>query len=136
MRIIPFIAIVGALTACSPAPASEPAPASAPAAPETPAADATPQTPPAVVEAPIVGGYAPADLADETVKAAQVVATDAIYTRNPTRALVEKVEVEQQVVAGMNYRFTITMSGGAKYGVTVYRDLDGKMEVTDYAKLP
>ena len=34
----------------------------------------------------------------------------------------------------MNYRFTITTEGGATYNVTVYRNLDGKMEVTDYAK--
>lgn len=136
MRIVPIIAVVGALAACSPAPASKPAAASTPPAAEAPAAEPAPSTPPTIVEAPIVGGYAPANLEDETVKAAEKVATDAIYTRNPTRALVEKVEAEQQVVAGMNYRFTITMTGGAKYGVTVYRDLDGKMEVTDYTKLP
>jgi hypothetical protein len=132
MRIVPIVAVASALAACSPAPAPEPTPA-----PETPAAEATPPAPPAAEpEAPVVGGYAPANLEDEMVKAAQAVATDAIYTRNPTRALVEKVEAEQQVVAGMNYRFTITMTGGAKYGVTVFRDLDGKMEVSEYAKLP
>ena len=38
----------------------------------------------------IVGGYGSADLNDAGVKAAQKVAVDAIYTRNPTRALVEK----------------------------------------------
>ena len=48
----------------------------------------------------------------------------------------EKVEAEMQVVAGLNYHFTITMTGGARYGVTVYRKLDGAMEVTDYARLP
>jgi hypothetical protein len=129
MRIIPTILIGTMLTACTPA--TEPTPA-----PETPAAEATPPAPMPSPEPAIVGGYAPADLADETVKAAQTVATDAIYTRDPTRALVEKVEVEQQVVAGMNYRFVITMTGGAKFGVTVFRDLDGMMEVTEYAKLP
>jgi hypothetical protein len=131
MRIIPTILIGTMLTACTPAPATEPTPA-----PETPAAEATPPAPMPSPEPAIVGGYAPADLADETVKAAQTIATDAIYTRDPTRALVEKVEAEQQVVAGMNYRFVITMTGGAKFGVTVFRDLDGKMEVTEYAKLP
>jgi hypothetical protein len=129
MRIIPTILIGTMLTACTPA--TEPTPA-----PETPAAEATPPAPMPSPEPAIVGGYAPADLAYETVKAAQTVATDAIYTRDPTRALVEKVEAEQQVVAGMNYRFVITMTGGAKFGVTVFRDLDGKMEVTEYAKLP
>lgn len=132
MRIISTILIGTLLTACSPATAPETAPAPAP---ETPVAEVTPPAPTPEPAPPVVGGYSPANLQDEMVKAAEKVATDAIYTRDPTRALVEKVEVEQQVVAGMNYRFTITMSGGAKYGVTVYRDLDGKMEVTDYAKL-
>jgi hypothetical protein len=100
--------------------------------------------PPAVVEtstpmptpAPVItGGYSPASLDDEMTKAAQAVAVDAIYTRDPTRALVEKVEAEMQVVAGLNYQFVITMTGGARYGVTVYRKLDGSMEVTNYTKL-
>jgi hypothetical protein len=129
MRIIPAILIGALLTACAPAPAPEPTPA-----PEPPVEDVTPPAP--EPEPVVVGGYSPADLADETVKAAQAIAVDAIYTRDPTRALVDKVEAEQQVVAGMNYRFVITMTGGAKYGVTVFRDLDGKMEVTEYAKLP
>ena len=46
------------------------------------------------------------------------------------------MEAELQVVAGINYHFVITMTGGARYGVTVYRKLDGAMEVTDYARLP
>ena len=84
----------------------------------------------------MTGGYSPASLDDEMTKAAQAVAVDAIYTRDPTRALVEKVEAEIQVVAGLNYRFVITMTGGARYGVTVYRKLDSTMEVTEYARLP
>jgi hypothetical protein len=130
MRIIPAILIGSLLGACTPAPAPEPTPAAEPAVVAT-----TPPTPMPTPEPPIAGGYAPASLDDEMVKAAQAVAVDAIYTRDPTRALVETVEVQQQVVAGMNYRFVITMTGGARYGVTVFRDLDGKMEVTDYAKL-
>lgn len=126
MRITPTILIGSLLAACSPAPAP---------APEPVAIEATPPTPMPAPEPMITGGYSPANLDDEVVKAAQAVATDAIYTRDPTRALVETTEVEQQVVAGMNYRFVITMTGGARYGVTVYRKLDGTMEVTDYAKL-
>ncbi len=130
MRIIPTILIGSLLAACTPAPASEPTPA-----PEPAAIEATPPTPMPTPEPPITGGYAPASLDDEMTKAAQAVAVDAIYTRDPTRALVDKVEAEMQVVAGMNYRFVITMTGGARFGVTVYRKLDGTMEVTDYAKL-
>ena len=124
-------ALIAALAACTPAPAPTPEPApesAAPAAVETPA--------PAPPEAPIVGGYAPADLADEGVKAALAVATDAIYTRDPTRALVEKTEAQVQVVAGLNYSFGITMTGGARYKVVVYKPLgDAKMEVTSYEKV-
>jgi len=131
MRPAPTILIVALFAACTPpAPAPEPAPMPEPATVAT--------TPPAPMPAPepvITGGYSPASLDDEMVKAAQAVAVDAIYTRNPTRALVEKAEAEQQVVAGINYRFVITMTGGAKFNVTVYRKLDGTMEVTDYAKL-
>jgi hypothetical protein len=130
MRITSTILVGSLLAACSPAPAPEPTPA-----PEPVAIEATPPTPMPTPEPPMPGGYGPASLDDNTVKAAQALAVDAIYTRDPTRALVEKVEVDQQVVAGMNYRFTITMTGGARYGVTVYQKLDGAMEVTDYAKL-
>lgn len=84
---------------------------------------------------PMVGGYSAADLNDEGVKAAQKVAVDEIYKRNPTRALVEKATVERQVVVGMNYRFVIHMSGDASYRVVVYRDLQGAMSVTAYDKL-
>lgn len=83
----------------------------------------------------IAGGYVDASPQDEGVKAAQAVAVNEIYTRNPTRALVETVEVQMQVVAGLNYAFDITMSGGARFKVTVYRDLQGKMQVTAFEKV-
>ena len=131
MRITSTILIGAVFAACSPATAPEPAPA-----PEPVAVEATPPAPMPAPEPVVTGGYSPASLDDEMVKAAQAVAVDAIYTRDPTRALVEKVEAELQVVAGINYQFVITMTGGARYGVTVYRKLDGTMEVTDYARLP
>lgn len=130
MRIISTVLIGVVFAACSPAPAPEATPV-----PQSGVVETTPPTPMPAPEPMMTGGYAPASLDDEMVKAAQAIAVDAIYTRDPTRALVEKTEVEQQVVAGMNYRFVITMTGGARIGVTVFRDLDGKMEVTDYAKL-
>lgn len=129
MRAIATILIGSLLVACAPTQAPEPIPAPAPPA----TVESAPPAP--IPEPPIAGGYSPASLDDEMTKAAQALAIDAIYTRDPTRALVEKVEAELQVVAGINYRFIITMTGGARYGVTVYRKLDGTMEVTDYAKL-
>lgn len=84
---------------------------------------------------PLTGGYAPADPADVGASAAQKIAIDEIYRRDPTRALVENVTRELQVVAGLNYRFVVTMSGGVKYRVVVYRPLQGDMRVTEYEKL-
>lgn len=95
----------------------------------TPPADHSPHTP------VMVGGYSAADLNDEGVKAAQALAVNEIYTRNPTRALVDKVSAETQVVAGLNYRFNIVMSGGAAYRVIVFRSLQGEMSVTAFEKL-
>ena len=130
MRFVSTILVGSMLAACAATPA--PTPALTPAAIVEPAPP-TPMPTPAPV---ITGGYSPASLNDEMTKAAQAVAVDAIYKRDPTRALVEKVEAEMQVVAGINYHFVITMTGGARYGVTVYRKLDGTMEVTNYARLP
>jgi hypothetical protein len=130
MRFV-FILLIGSqLVACAPAKAPEPTPVAAPPAvveTSTPMPTPTP-------EPVMTGGYSPASLDDEMTKAAQAVAVDAIYRRDPTRALVEKVEAKMQVVAGLNYQFVITMTGGARYGVTVYRKLDGSMEVTNYTK--
>lgn len=94
-----------------------------------------PPSAPTAAPGPIVGGYAPADMNDPSVKAAYGLALSELYKRNPTRALDERKSAEQQVVAGMNYRFRIEMSGGAVYSITVYRDLQGAMSVTDYRKL-
>ena len=41
----------------------------------------------------------------------------------------------QQVVAGLNYRFDITLADNSRFGVTVYRDLQGGMQVTAFEKL-
>ena len=86
-------------------------------------------------EVVITGGYAKADQAEASTKAAQDFAVAEIYKRDPTRALVEKVEVKVQVVAGLNYAFDITMTGGARFKVVVYRDLQNVMKVTSYEKV-
>lgn len=84
----------------------------------------------------IVGGYASADLKSPQVMAAQKVAVDEIYKRDPQRGIVEKVTAEQQVVAGMNYRFDIKMTGANHYKITVFKPLQGEMGVTAFEKLP
>jgi hypothetical protein len=99
-------------------------------------------TPEAVVEQPasapqpmITGGYSPASLDDEWVKAAQAMAVNEIYRVDKTSATVQSVSAQQQVVAGLNYRFDITLSDNSRFGVTVYRDLQGGMQVTNFEKL-
>lgn len=87
----------------------------------------------------IVGGYGAGDVSEPGAQTAYGLAQDAIYTAHPTRALVDKVELETQVVAGLNYRFRIEMTGSQDardiYSVTVYRDLEGTYTVTDLTKL-
>lgn len=87
----------------------------------------------------IVGGFAPGDVSEAGAQVAYQMAADAIYAAYPSRALVDEVSLETQVVAGMNYRFRIEMTGAPEardiYSVTVYRDLQDAYEVTDLSKL-
>lgn len=108
-------ASVLAAAGCASPPAPEPAPG---------------ETAPAPV---IAGGYAPAGETGPDYAAAEALAIQTIYERNPQRGLVKSKTAEVQVVAGLNYRFQITMTSGAVYDVTVYRDLQGKLSVTNYA---
>jgi hypothetical protein len=103
-----------------------------PAKPADPADPADTAAPPAVV-----GGYSPADAGNADVVAAEKLAVDEIYRREPQRSIVENVTREQQVVAGMNYRFTIKMSGMNSYRVVVFKPLPGQgdMSVTAFEKL-
>jgi hypothetical protein len=86
----------------------------------------------------VVGGYLPANAGDADVAAAEKLAVDEIYRREPQRSIVQNVTREQQVVAGMNYRFTIKMSGMNSYRVVVFKPLPGQgaMSVTGFEKLP
>jgi hypothetical protein len=85
----------------------------------------------------IVGGYAPADANDADVKAAEALAVAEIYKREPQRGVVESVTRELQTVAGMNYRFTIKMTGVNSYLVVVYKPLPGQgaLSVTTFEKV-
>ncbi len=87
----------------------------------------------------ITGGFAAADPSADYVAPARQLAIDAVYEQRPTRALVDKVDVDVQVVAGLNYRFRIEMGGAptarAIYVVTVYEDLSGNLEVTGFEQI-
>ncbi|HVY88939.1 MAG TPA: hypothetical protein VG942_08735 [Hyphomonadaceae bacterium] len=108
-----------------------------PAAPVTPAATPQPAAPKPAPPAPkpvVVGGFAATGCEESQCKEAQAMAVQTIYRQDPQRGLVEAATVEQQVVAGMNYRFHITMTGAKNYSVTVYRDLQGNLSVTNFSK--
>ena len=88
---------------------------------------------------PIAGGWTPAARTADGVAEAEAVALDAIYREHPTRALVDSVAAETQVVAGMNYRFRVEMTGAPAFRdifeVVVYEDLEGTLEVTRLEQL-
>lgn len=97
------------------------------------------QAPPAAETDRAVGGYGPGDLSQEGAKTALALVETAIYERYPSRAMIETVELETQLVAGLNYRFRIEMSGApesrAIYEAVVYRDLDDNYEITSLNRL-
>ena len=127
------LAAFALFTACNVASTSEPEPADqdilAPAADEDTQADRD----------LIVGGFGPGDVADPGARIAYELVEEAIYTQYPTRALVDSVSLETQVVAGLNYRFRVEMTGSPEgrsvYTATVYRNLDDEYELTALDKL-
>lgn len=86
-------------------------------------------------EAIITGGYGKADPADARVKEAEDFAVAEIYKRDPTRSLVETVDVKVQVVAGLNYAFDIAMTGGKHFKIVVFRSLQNELSITSYDKV-
>jgi hypothetical protein len=84
---------------------------------------------------PVVGGYVRANPSDPTLAEAERLAVDEIYRRDPQRSLVQSVTRETQVVEGMNYRFTVKMTGTNTYRIVVFRPLDGAMSVTSFEKI-
>lgn len=96
-------------------------------------AEETPAPPVDAPTPPIAGGYAPASDTAPGYAEAEELAIRTIYERDPQRGLVTAKKGEVQVVAGLNYRFEITMTGGTVYDVTVYRNLQGGMSVTGYS---
>jgi hypothetical protein len=131
---------LAAMSACGTPPASSVRPGTALAPPSLDAAQAAPADPDVIIDdsaprLPLAGGYAPADKDDVGANAAEKLAIEEIYRRDPQRSLVESVTRELQVVAGLNYRFVVKMSGANSYRVVVYRPLEGDMRVSEFEKL-
>lgn len=94
--------------------------------------------------APIAGGWVPVGAMTEEIQTAETLAVDAVIdahmaaTGGARESLtVGEIAREQQVVAGMNYRFTVALTAGpaapASYAAVVYVDLEGVMAVTRVA---
>jgi len=91
----------------------------------TPAPTATPTAEPS--ELPALGGETKGgELDEETLAIFQAAVADTEYASYTAEAL-----LSTQLVAGKNYTFLCSDEGGAKFTVTVYRDLSGNCSVTD-----
>ena len=95
------------------------------------AATSTPQA-----EAParpvITGGWSAGSPSAEARAAAQYAVT---AMNRPGITLTSLDAVQQQVVAGINYRLDLTLSDGSKVRATVWKKLDGSFELTNVAPL-
>ena len=76
---------------------------------------------------------------DVSAMAARSVALDALYEREPTRALLDTANVEQIATGPAVYRVHITMTGSpetrAIYEVEVSEQDDGLLTVTSFTKV-
>ena len=81
----------------------------------------------------LAGGYSSVATNDPNVKSAADFAAKSLT--NGQAGVKNISSAEQQVVAGMNYRMNIELTNGSKYNVTVYKDLQGGMSLTQSTPL-
>jgi hypothetical protein len=82
----------------------------------------------------LVGGWEAAELSPKA-KAAATFAVQKIAKVNPERKLRAVHSVQQQVVAGMNYRFTLEMTDQTRWEAVVYENLEGAFSLTGLKEL-
>ena len=96
------------------------------------AAHADEARPPVVGGPQIAGGWSKGSPDDGAVQQAALFAAGQL----PGKARLAKVQrVQQQVVAGMNYRIELTLSDGSLWEVTIYRHFSGAMQLTNSVRL-
>lgn len=83
---------------------------------------------------PLVGGFAPARPSEPDVLAAARFAAQA--ASKGAAQLLSVDDAHKQVVAGTNYRLTLTLTDGSRWEATVWRKLDQTMELTASRQLP
>jgi ferric-dicitrate binding protein FerR (iron transport regulator) len=97
---------------------------------DTPASNA-----PAQAEAPrpvITGGWSAGTVSTDARAAAQFAVT---AMNQPGVTLTSLDRVQQQVVAGINYRLDLTLSDGSRVRATVWKKLDGTFELTNFSPI-
>jgi len=134
MRLFPFAAFCLSLTACNPESEAEPP------LPSTAAQTAATPDPPADPEAPPVPTISPAGPEDAHIMVAQDFAIAELGKREGAIAAAAVRAAEARLRAspggaGMTYEFVIWLVGGERYGVTVFRSPEGKLDITSFAKL-
>ena len=90
-----------------------------------PAQDTQPEMP------AITGGWSATAVTPEVTAAAEFAKAQIAA---PDVTIVSLGEVETQVVAGRNYRFTMNLSDGQFVKVAVWKKLDGSMELLSIAR--
>ena len=89
-----------------------------------------------VISAPLAGGYSSADATAADVRAAAEFAVrEQVGRESEPIGLAGVVQAEKQVVAGLNYRLTLTVVKGKKTleaKVVVYHALDSHYELTSW----
>ena len=73
----------------------------------------------------LVGGWKDAEVTPEAKQSAQL----AIASMEGSHTLKEIQSVQQQVVAGMNYRVTFTIEDNSAYVAKVFRNLQGEYKI-------
>lgn len=74
---------------------------------------------------PLVGGWKKAEITPEAKQSASL----AIASMEGNHTLKEVLSVEQQVVAGMNYKVAFTVDDGTAYVAKVFRNLKGEYKM-------
>lgn len=83
---------------------------------------------------PLAGGYAPADANDVGANAAQRLVSDEL-ARVERGSQITSMTRELQVVAGVNYRFGVTLNNGHMYRAVVHRPLEGDMRLVSFDRV-
>ncbi|QJQ32356.1 hypothetical protein GV829_07745 [Sphingomonas lacunae] len=80
----------------------------------------------------VVGGWSTGEVTPDAREAAQFAVT---AMNQPGVTLTSIDAVQQQVVAGINYRIDLTLSDNSRVRATVWKKLDGTFELTNISPI-